>query len=91
MAQCVTYLARAPKSTESFRALEKALASIRENKGPLPSVPLHLRNASTALMKQQGKSLPCETPFTALHTAVKLNISRHNLSHFPYCYSCVRM
>lgn len=35
-------------------ALAKCKADIKECKGPLPSVPLHLRNAPTKLMKNLG-------------------------------------
>ncbi|KAL5020961.1 hypothetical protein ScPMuIL_000116 [Solemya velum] len=54
LAQCVTYLARAPKSVEVYDAYNKAKTCVKEHQGPLPSVPLHLRNASTKLMKSLG-------------------------------------
>jgi putative ATPase len=49
LAQCVTYLASSPKSNSSYIALEKAYNAVRQK--PLYNVPLHLRNAPTALMK----------------------------------------
>ena len=49
LAQGVTYLASAPKSNASYRAMIGARADARE-RGPLP-VPLHLRNAPTPLMR----------------------------------------
>jgi putative ATPase len=49
LAQGVTYLASAPKSNASFRAMIAARADARE-RGPLP-VALHLRNAPTPLMR----------------------------------------
>ncbi len=49
MAQAVTYLATAPKSNASYLALNNATAAVRET-GSL-SVPLHIRNAPTDLMK----------------------------------------
>lgn len=49
LAQCVTYLASSPKSNASYLAINQAQALVRE-KGDL-SVPLHLRNAPTKLMK----------------------------------------
>ncbi|MGQ9799431.1 MAG: replication-associated recombination protein A [Ignavibacterium sp.] len=52
LAQCVTYLASAPKSNASYLGIEKALEEIRKN--PLAQVPLHLRNAPTKLMKELG-------------------------------------
>ncbi|KAF3699412.1 ATPase WRNIP1 [Channa argus] len=52
LAQCVVYLARAPKSVEIYQAYKNVKACVRNHKGPLPPVPLHLRNAPTRLMKQ---------------------------------------
>ncbi|XP_034038733.1 ATPase WRNIP1 [Thalassophryne amazonica] len=56
LAQCVIYLARAPKSVEIYKAYSNVKACLRNHKGPLPPVPLHLRNAPTRLMKQLGYS-----------------------------------
>ncbi|MFO7738528.1 MAG: replication-associated recombination protein A, partial [Desulfatiglandaceae bacterium] len=47
-----TYLASAPKSNALYRA-EKSVKAEIERTGHLP-VPLHLRNAPTALMKSLG-------------------------------------
>lgn len=52
LAQAVSYLALAPKSAAVYQAFNAALADVRET-GSLP-VPLHLRNAPTALMKAEG-------------------------------------
>ncbi|XP_069814201.1 ATPase WRNIP1 isoform X2 [Dendropsophus ebraccatus] len=54
LAQCVMYLARAPKSVEAYSAYNKVKEHLKNYKGPLPSVPLHLRNAPTKLMKNLG-------------------------------------
>jgi len=54
LAQAVVYMARAPKSIEVYSAYSKAKESVKGHKGPLPSVPLHLRNAPTKLMKTLG-------------------------------------
>lgn len=54
LAQLAVYLARAPKSTESYHAYLKCKDQIKNHEGPMPSVPLHLRNASTKLMKSLG-------------------------------------
>ncbi|XP_020778953.1 ATPase WRNIP1 isoform X2 [Boleophthalmus pectinirostris] len=56
LAQCVVYLAQAPKSVDVYKAYNNVKASLRNHKGPLPPVPLHLRNAPTKLMKQLGYS-----------------------------------
>lgn len=52
LAQAVTYLATAPKSNASYKAMLAATADV-EAHGALP-VPLHLRNAPTSLMKDLG-------------------------------------
>ena len=52
LAQCVTYLACAPKSNASYAALAQASEAVARH-GSLP-VPLHLRNAPTRLMKELG-------------------------------------
>lgn len=54
IAQLVVYLARAPKSTESYIAFKKCKELIKNYKGVLPGVPLHLRNAPTKLMTDLG-------------------------------------
>ncbi len=52
LAQCVTYLACSPKSNASYLAIKKARQLVRDT-GDL-SVPLHLRNAPTKLMKDMN-------------------------------------
>jgi putative ATPase len=49
IAQCITYLATAPKSNRSYIAMHRAIAAI--GGAPAAAVPLHLRNAPTGLMK----------------------------------------
>jgi putative ATPase len=50
LAQVATFLASAPKSNASYMALRKAKSSIRDT--GFQSIPLHLRNAPTDMMKQ---------------------------------------
>ena len=52
MAQCCAYLASTVKSNASYVAWTSAQADVRAH-GPLP-VPMHLRNAPTAAMKEWG-------------------------------------
>lgn len=52
LSQCVTYLAASPKSNASYKAIKEARQLVRQT-GDLP-VPMHLRNAPTKLMKDQG-------------------------------------
>lgn len=55
LAHCAVKLARAPKSTKSYRALRTAQALLKEKPETMKiPVPLHLRNAPTKLMKELG-------------------------------------
>jgi putative ATPase len=52
LAQCVVYLARAPKSIEVYRAYTQVKQDIRESAND--PVPLHLRPGVTSLMREVG-------------------------------------
>jgi putative ATPase len=52
LAEMTIYLATAPKSNSSMRALGAALDAARRT--PAEPVPLHIRNAPTSLMKELG-------------------------------------
>ena len=52
LSQCAIYLASSPKSNASYKAINKAQQVVRQT-GDL-SVPIHLRNAPTKLMKELG-------------------------------------
>lgn len=52
LSQCAIYLASSPKSNASYKAINKAQQVIKQT-GDL-SVPIHLRNAPTKLMKELG-------------------------------------
>jgi len=52
LAEMVIYLATAPKSNSSMRALGAAMEAARES--PAAQVPMHIRNAPTRLMKDLG-------------------------------------
>ena len=52
LAQTITYLALAPKSNASYKAMKAAFQYVRDN--PSHPVPLHLRNAPTAVHKNEG-------------------------------------
>lgn len=52
LSQCAVYLAGSAKSNASYLAIDEAIALVQQH-GDLP-VPLHLRNAPTKLMKNQG-------------------------------------
>jgi putative ATPase len=52
LAQCTTYLASSPKSNASYIGISKAEQEVKNQ--PTYSVPIHLRNAPTKLMKELG-------------------------------------
>ena len=52
LSQCAVYLACSPKSNASYLAIDAAIAAVQQTGDA--SVPLHLRNAPTRLMKNEG-------------------------------------
>jgi putative ATPase len=52
LSECAIYLATSPKSNAAYEAINTAIAEV-QNSGDL-SIPLHLRNAPTKLMKDLG-------------------------------------
>ena len=52
LSECVIYLATSPKSNTAYKAINEAQEKVRQT-GNL-SIPLHLRNAPTKLMKEFG-------------------------------------
>lgn len=60
LSECCLYLAMSEKSNSAYRAINEAQDQVRKI-GPLP-VPLHLRNAVTSLMKQQGYGMEYKYP-----------------------------
>ncbi|MDQ4126758.1 MAG: replication-associated recombination protein A [Actinomycetota bacterium] len=52
LAQATTYLASAPKSNAAYAGIGRALEDVRREN--TPEVPMHLRNAVTGLMKEEG-------------------------------------
>lgn len=60
LSQCAIYLAHSPKGNAAYKAINKAQSVVRET-GDL-SVPIHLRNAPTKLMKDMGYGSSYEYP-----------------------------
>ena len=54
LSQCTTYLASSPKSNASYLAIKQAKSLVKKT-GDL-QVPMHIRNAPTQLMKDEGYS-----------------------------------
>jgi putative ATPase len=52
LSQCATYLAASEKSNASYKAIEEALSLVSQTANL--SIPLHIRNAPTKLMKDIG-------------------------------------
>jgi putative ATPase len=73
LGQAVAFLACAPKSNAAYLGISRALESVEQH-GSLP-VPMHLRNAPTRLMKQQGYGSGYEYP----HDAPERFVARANL------------
>ena len=78
LAHCVTFLASCPKSNASYMALEYARKEIENNPNLQP--PLHLRNAPTKLMKQEGYGKDYKYPHDYEYHFVDEN-------YFPINYS----
>lgn len=60
LSQCAIYLATSAKSNASYLAINKAQEQVENN--PSLGVPLHLRNAPTALSKEMGHGLKYQYP-----------------------------
>lgn len=60
LSQCAVYLATSAKSNASYLAINKAQEQVENN--PNLGVPLHLRNAPTALSKEMGHGLKYQYP-----------------------------
>ena len=87
LAQCVCYLALAPKSVAVYRAIEKAKKMVRESAGGNERVPLHLRNAPTKMMKDLGYGkdylYPPEHSDSSSQTYLPPSLLGHKLLEWP--------
>lgn len=82
LAQATTYLAAAPKSNASYKALSAAMKDVQEK--PLGPIPLHLRNAPTPLMAQQGYGVEYKYPHDYPENFVEQNYLPENLKEALY-------
>jgi len=71
LSQVTTYLASAPKSNASYVAIN--LAQEKVKKDGTPDVPLHLRNATTNLMKKQDYGKDYQYPHNYIEKFIKEN------------------
>ena len=76
LGQITTYLASAPKSNASYNAINQALKNLKEN--GTPSVPLHLRNAPTELMKNSDYGKDYKYPHSYPDHFVNVNYLPEN-------------
>jgi len=82
LAQATTYLASAPKSNASLKALAAAVKDVKEK--PLGPIPLHIRNAPTPLMAQQGYGVDYKYPHDYPENFVEQNYLPENLPEALY-------
>lgn len=86
LAQCVAYLALAPKSVAVYQALKAAQKVVRESVGQNEGVPFHLRNAPTKLMKEfgygKGYIYPPENPSSS-QTYLPPSIQGYKFLYWP--------
>ncbi len=82
LAQAVTYLASCPKSNASYTAINKAQSIVR--KTPHFDVPMHLRNAPTKMMKEEGYGSEYKYPHDYENNWVQAN-------YFPENYEPVKL
>ncbi|KAK3005400.1 hypothetical protein RJ639_016933 [Escallonia herrerae] len=87
LAQCVAYLALAPKSVCVYRAIGAAQKVVRESAGQNEGVPLHLRNAPTKLMKEleygKGYIYPPDYPCSSSQTYLPQSLSGYKFLNWP--------
>jgi putative ATPase len=82
LAQATTYLASAPKSNASYKAIAAARKDVQEK--PLDPIPLHIRNAPTPLMAQQGYGAEYKYPHDYPENFVEQNYLPDNLKDALY-------
>lgn len=82
LAECVVYLARAPKSNEIYLAYEAAKQdALKTQAAP---VPMHIRNAPTRLMEKLGYGKNYKYPHDYPNTKVNQEYMPENLKNKKY-------
>ena len=85
LGQITTYLAAVPKSNASYQAIDNAMAHVRDNGAG--SVPLHLRNAPTKLMKNEGYGKNYKYAHSYLDHFVNDNYMPEDFTETPSFYN----
>jgi len=84
LAQVTTYLAGVPKSNAAYKAIDSALEIVREQGAA--SVPIHLRNAPTGLMKSEDYGKDYKYAHTYDNHFVKHNYFPETFTDPPVFY-----
>jgi putative ATPase len=84
LGQVLTYLASAPKSNRSYRAIEEALADARRYRQI--QFPMQLVNAPTADMKARGRSKDYQYPHDVPGSYIPINYLPEKLAHKQYYF-----
>lgn len=82
LAQVTTYLASAPKSNASYKAIKSATKAVKDS--GTPSVPLHLRNAPTDLMQDMDYGKDYQYPHSHPDHFVDVNYFPNGEQHSFY-------
>lgn len=88
LSQCTVYLASSPKSNSCYKAIDTAIAYVKEN--PEHSIPLHIRNAPTKLMKDLGYGNEYKYPHNYPENFVEqqyLPEEIQNMRFFEFCHN----
>jgi putative ATPase len=85
LGQITTYLATMPKSNAAYKAIDSAMAHVQEHGSS--AVPLHLRNAPTKLMKDEGYGKDYKYTHSHPDHFVKDNYFPSEFSEIPSFYS----
>ena len=82
LSQITVYLASAPKSNASYVAINRAQEKVRKN--GTPAIPLHLRNATTNLMKEEKYGKDYKYPHNYSDKFVKENYFPNGVQELFY-------
>lgn len=58
LSHCAVYCSRAPKSRVTYEAFVRAEDAVQGHTGPLPAVPVHLRNHASGTQRAEGRGKP---------------------------------
>ncbi len=82
LAQCTIYLANSPKNNKAYKAINEALAFVAQD-GYRP-VPLHIRNAPTKLMADEGYGVGYLYPHDYPNSQVEQQYLPDELKHIKF-------